>query len=276
MIDVKYSVDMIRLKVKVPHIYFEHYNKMYLSLDPRVNYYEKFSFKDYRHNWHIQEQSPFGEEYSYWLGYKHNSEGVNTSSYLVIEFNPNKCSMYGLLDSILKTFYKFDFVTVISLDIAMDFEVNINKLIIDKYRKQVYKLYDNGGDDKTHYLGKGDGRIKIYNKAREMGISGDLTRYEITKKIDLSIADVCKDDYSFDCEVLPIGYMNDVPVSDKTLCSLYWSVLNGYPIDNLSRVYKDKIRAIIDSNTEIKFDKEKISQTIRQWFQGYSEIYILP
>lgn len=273
-VDIKYSLDMVRLKIKVPSIFFNQFQALYLSVDPGVIYYQKFGFKEYRHNWNIKQISPFGREFSYWLGYRHNSNSDPSASNLVIEFNPTKCSLTGLLDNILSTFYKFDAVNISSVDIAMDFEVNINSLIIDKYRKQVYKLYDEGGDNKTHYLGKGDGRIKIYNKARELGIEGDLTRYEITKKINLNISDVLLESYEVDIEVIPLGVLNDISISDQTLSSVYYSVLNGYPIDNLSRVYKDKIRQLLMDNNPIVFDKKKISQTICQWFQGYKQIYI--
>lgn len=282
---------MVRLKTRVHNSIFRDFVVKNFDLNPAVTYWNSFKCSGYRHNWRI-EQSPLTFDYlddngnsrlsyigqgcSYWLGFHHNSEKPTEVHKLVIEFNPNKCLLHGLLDLILDTFFNTLSVEVVSVDVAMDIPVNINRLIIDKYRKQTYKLFDNGGDDKTHYLGKGDGRIKIYNKAREMGIEGDLTRYEISKYIRLPIRSVINEGYEFNGELIPLGYINGegINVDDKTLYSQYWAVLNGYPISELTRRYREKVRKLINNHASIEFDIKKISHTIRQWFQGYKEIYI--
>lgn len=288
-IEIKYSVDMVRLKVKINNTILNHFMKTHLDLDPSVVYYNDFKYNKYRHNWIIEQEPPtfenevsgdvkitkFGQAFSYWLGFHQNSENVGDNHYLVVEYNPNKCVIYGLLEVILRAFFSHDGVIVASLDIAMDFEVNINRLIIDKHRKQVYKLYDNGGDDKTHYLGKGDGRLKIYNKARELGIDGDLTRYEVSKKISMTIKEVVSSGYQFQCEIPPLSTIDEtVVIDDSSLYCQYWAVVNGFPIEQLSRIYKTKIRDILKTTTILHFEKEKISSTIRQYFQGYSELLI--
>jgi len=63
-------------------------------------------------------------------------------------------------------------------------------------------------------------------------------------------------------------------IDDKTLYSQYWAVVNGYPISELSRRYREKVRKLILNHAIIEFDKKKISHTIRQWFKGYSRMYI--
>lgn len=280
---------MVRLKVKVDNSNVNYFVKTCLDLEPSVSYYNDFKYNKYRHNWRIEQEPPtfenesseggkitrYGQSFSYWLGYHQNSEKVGDSHYLVIEYNPNKCVIYGLLQQILEKFFDNYDVIVSSLDVAMDFEININRLIIDKYRKQVYKLFDNGGDDKTHYLGKGDGRVKIYNKARELGIEGDLTRYEISKKVGLSLKEVIKPDYEFKCEIPPLSSMNsDVKIEDSTLYCQYWAVVNGFPIEQLSRRYKDNVRKILETECQITFEKEKVSSAIREYFQGYKDLLI--
>lgn len=282
---------MVRLKTRVHNSIFRDFVVKNFDFNPAVTYWTNFKYLGYRHNWRI-EQGPvtceylddggnsrvsyIGQDYSYWVGFHHNSEKPTDEYNLVIEFNPNKCLLHGLLDLILGVFFNSHSVEVVSIDVAMDMPVNINRLIIDKYRKQIYKLFDNGGDDKTHYLGKGDGRIKIYNKARELGIDGDLTRYEISKDIRLPIGLVIDDRYKFEGELVPLGYIEgeSMNIDDRTLYSQYWAVLNGFPISELSRRYREKVRKLINNHTSIEFDREKISHTIRQWFQGYAEIYI--
>lgn len=282
---------MVRLKTRVHNSIFSDFVAKNFDFNPAVTYWTNFNYSGYRHNWRIEEgpltfdylddngnssRSYIGQVHSYWIGFHHNSEKPTDKHNLVIEFNPNKCLLHGLLDLILSTFFNTLSVEVVSIDVAMDIPININRLIIDKYRKHTYKLFDNGGDDKTHYLGKGDGRIKIYNKAREMGIEGDLTRYEISKEIRLPIGSVVSEGYVFNGELIPLGYINGegINTDDKTLYSQYWAVLNGYPINELTRRYREKVRKLINNHASIEFDIKKISHTIRTWFQGYTKIYI--
>ena len=292
LIEIEYSIDMVRLKTRVHNSIFRDFIVKNLDLNPAVTYWTNFNYSGYRHNWRI-EQGPLtfdylddngnskvsyiGQDYSYWLGFHHNSEKPTEVHNLVIEFNPNKCLLHGLLDLILSIFFNTLSIEVVSIDVAMDIPININRLIIDKYKKHTYKLFDNGGDDKTHYLGKGDGRIKIYNKARESGLDGELTRYEITKDIRLPIGSVIDDRYEFKGEVMPLGYIEgeSMNIDDKTLYSQYWAVVNGYPISELSRRYRENVRKLINNHASIEFDIKKISHTIRQWFKGYSDIYVL-
>ena len=51
-------------------------------------------------------------------------------------------------------------------------------------------MFSSGYDNKTYYMGRTNNRIKIYNKKLESGLNYDLTRVEITSKIDLNIKDI--------------------------------------------------------------------------------------
>lgn len=265
---------MVRMKVKVEKVIFEHFEKI-LRYEPNVNYRFDKRITSYAHNFNITEVDPFGNQFSYWLGYDHNAtRSSSPASYLVIEYNPSKCVSTGLLEQILFTFFKYEGVIVASLDIAMDFQVNINSLVIDKGRKGFYQLMDYGSDNKTHYIGKGDGSVKIYNKAREAGLQGDLTRYEIRKKIDEPIKNLVSSSYKLDYSILPVFYMQSIDVGDKTLSAVVYAVMNGYPMSSLSRDYKKKVRDVLLADCSINFDIEEISHTIRQWFIGYRDVYI--
>jgi len=274
MVDVTYSVDMVRMKTKVPKEYWSRFVKSKLDLEPGAIYWRKTDFKSYGHNWQIRQSHEMGGEYSYWLGYAHNSEdSTSQEASLVIEYNPNKCPIDGLLEYILGEFYASKDTEIVTLDIAMDFEVNITNLIVDKFRKNKMKIIygGQGEDDLTYYLGQGDGRIKIYNKARELGVDGDLTRYEVTKKINKKIRDVLMPEFEFEAEIPTVGYLNTLP-TDKTLEGLLWAVRNGYSMQRLTRYSRDKMREFISDNTELQFDDKKISQAIRIYFQGYKDI----
>jgi uncharacterized protein YcfJ len=92
----------------------------------------------------------------------------------------------------------------------------------------------------------------------------------------LPIGLVIEDGYEFKGEVMPLGFINgeSMNIDDKTLYSQYWAVVNGYPISELSRRYREKVRKLILNHAIIEFDKKKISHTIRQWFKGYTRMYI--
>lgn len=273
MIDIEYSVDMVRLRTRIPDDFMKNFVEIKLDYEPSVKYWTNYNLEQYRHNWRIEQQNPYNGVYSYWLGYHHNSSKDKEKHDLVIEYNPNKCPIDGMLELILFKFYASKEIEVVSLDIAMDFEVNISYLLIDKFRKNKMKMITGGKgeDDITYYLGESDGRIKIYNKARELGIEGDLTRYEVSKKINEKIKDILSPTFQFKANIPPIGYLTSQPI-DKTLEGLLWAVKSGYPITNLSRRHKEKVRQYIDENTELKFDDKKISQAISAYFQGYQEI----
>lgn len=264
--DLKYSVDMVRFKIKLPFSEFEYFQKTYLEYNPHVDYWENTSYKNYRHNWRIKQQNN-----GYWLGYQHNMEVKSEKGKysLVLEYNPNKCDYDEFLNNILTRFYKGDWVELVSVDVAIDIPININDLIIDKYKKKKCKIFDNGGDDKTYYLGEGDNRIKIYNKARELGIAGDLTRYEVSAKVSTIFHNIAK--YDYDAVISPIGYIKNIEEVDDTLKAVLFAVNNGYEIQNLSRRMRENIRKVITDTSEIFIDKKMISSTIRRWLKGYRQ-----
>ena len=113
----------------------------------------------------------------------HNTErrAENIELYnFTVEFNPNKLKDNKIL-KYLFTFGKDWFLR--SMDIACDVPVSIVDIVWDRGRK---RLFSNGFYDKTIYMGKGDKRVKIYNKKLEsnLAIAGDLTRIEVSKEFD--------------------------------------------------------------------------------------------
>lgn len=273
MIDIEYSVDMVRLRTRIPDDYMQNFVKTKLDYEPSVKYWTNYNLEQYRHNWRIEEEKVVGGNCSYWLGYHHNSSKDTEKHDLVIEYNPNKCPIDKMLELILFKFFASKEIEVVSLDIAMDFEINITELLVDKYRKKTMKIFygAEGEDDITYYLGTDDGRVKIYNKARELGIEGDLTRYEITKKINEKIKDIISPTFEFKAHIPPIGYLTSTPI-DKTLQGLLYAVKKGYRVHMLTRRNRDNLRQYIEDYSEIQIDNKKISKAISAYFQGYQEI----
>ena len=115
-------------------------------------------------------------------------------------------------------------------------------------------------------MGRSDNRIKIYNKKIESNLSYNLTRVEISKKIDVRLSDF----NFFHLKInLPDIYTNDYLYSftdynDKTLLAILYAVQCGFPINNLSRRYKDKISNLLSGGNKIEFDVKKIDNVLKK------------
>ena len=100
-------------------------------------------------------------------------------------------------------------------------------------------------------FGKGDGRVKIYNKKIEsnLSIAGDLTRVEISRSIDdFPIVEIKNFNYG---ENFPYIYLSNYIYSlsdykDKTLLAVLYAVQSGYSIKDLTRDYKRKIKNLLE------------------------------
>lgn len=282
-----YSVDMVRLRVRVSSLEVEKYFSCF-SQSSDIDYYETCQIKKYRHNWTFKTMDFIMKKAnSFWMGYQHNMEQKALKHWLVIEFNPNKVDMlHGYLNKLLKRFYSsYKEVQIVSVDLACDLPININNVFCGKGNKHIKKLFDYGGDNKTIYIGEGPGRIKIYNKARELGLEGEnRTRYEITMVFDnsgcvpMTIAtweafEIC----TIESLLVPIyvleSYQFDMTL-DGTDRGLIYSVLNGFPIEELPRRKKEKIKKILSQSAGNTLDSNGFVQSFRQYFKNYMLVIV--
>lgn len=276
-----YSIDMIRLKT---FITYEVYNS--------IDFYFRTYFKDkikrfwisdrvqcFKYNWNIEIE----EGKSFWFGFCHNTEQKLSERFeptynFTIEFNPNKLrgdKLIMYLLGISGIWY------LVRYDLAIDLRVNILDLILDKSgKKRKVVCYSNGFDDKTYTIGSsGDKHIKIYNKKKEanLNILGDLTRIEITKECDsFKVNDIVMFNYD---EEFPVIYLNRYVYSfsdyigktevDKTTYAVLYAVQNGYPMSDLSRVYRKKIKDMLEGGYQIKFDRQSANQALKQTIYFY-------
>ena len=153
-------------------------------------------------------------------------------------------------------------------------KVSILDIVFDMSGKHSSLMINNGFDDKTIYLGKGDNRVKIYNKKKEsnLNIQGELTRVEISNKLDdFDISDIYKLKYDGN---FPNIYLNKYLYSfddykDRTLLAILYAVQNNYPVNDLSRVYKNKIKRLLQGGYKICFSKESVTQVLRKTIFSY-------
>ena len=284
------SVDMIRLRTKVPKGSFQEFmNKYILKLDFEYTYYQSFRFNDYRYNFTFKSYSgsfgnPFVEDSSFYVGFGHNSEFNKFSDVLVVEFNPNKCYYFGgFLNDLLFSFFGSPrLVTVVSVDVAIDiFGVSMFNCIVDKFKKRRYLEYIEN-NSRTLYLGKKgkncNGAVKIYDKAAEQKLNKLWTRFEVTLKLNLLYAQILS--HLVDCEYeLPTAYFIDDSLLDNIdvgmKCYIY-SLLQGFvKMNDFTYYLKNKIRLCLDDIVLKKIDngfKPLIADTIITFMEHYYKV----
>ena len=149
--------------------------------------------------------------------------------------------------------------------------INILDLIWDISGRGEEKIFSHGHDNKTIYLGKGNGRVKIYNKKKEsdLAIAGNMTRIEISTEVedfDIRKIKLFKFTGSF-----PNIYINqyvyslsDYEEKNSTLLAILYAVQNGFPIRNLTRRYRDKLKDLLEGGYKINFDEKEATGIIRK------------
>lgn len=263
--NIIYSVDMIRLKTVMSFTTFS-------ELEFRLktvweNYvrksYTSFKLSSFFYNYEIE----IGEGLSFWFGFLHNTEKReerNEFYNFTIEFNPNKLKDNKIIMYILGLSGNW---YIKSLDIAMDLKININEINLDFSGRQEMKIFSKGYDDKTIYLGKGDGRVKVYNKKKEsnLNILNELTRIEVSRSFeDYDIRDIKFFDYG---DRFPNVYLNRYVYSfsdyeDKTLLAILYAIQSGYPLKDLTKTYRKKIKNLLEGGYKIKFNKIPVNQVV--------------
>lgn len=270
--NLTYSIDMIRLKTYINY-------DVYSNLDFYFNTYykdtiEKYWISDRKMMFKYNYQIEVEEGRSFYLGFHHNNEkdvepGLHN---LTIEFNPNKLKDNILIQHIFNLSGDW---FIRSYDLAVDIKCNILDLIFDKGLKRHVHTFSNGGDDITYNIGKGDLRLKIYNKKREskLDITGDLSRVEISRELDdFPVREVKFLDWGLDN--FPDIYLNNYIYSlsdykDKTMLPIIYAVQNGFPISDLSRRYKEKLKNLFEGGQKIKFTNKDATEVLRKTIFTY-------
>ena len=279
--NITYSLDMLRLKT---YISFETYSKIEFFIEAYFkDKVKKFWVSDRPMCFHYNYNVEVEQGKAFYFGFHHNSEKLNFSEHkdyknvdlynFTIEFNPNKLKDDKLIMYLLSLSGEW---YIKSYDLAMDLRISILDLIWDMSGRAQEKIFSNGYDDKTIYLGSGSGRIKIYNKKKESKINmlGDLTRVEVSKELeDFDIRKIKL--FNFDND-FPIVYTNnymfsfeDYDEKNRTLLAVLYAVQNGFPLKNLSRVYRSKIKNMLEGVYKIKFDNTTATQVVRHTILTY-------
>lgn len=274
--NMTYSVDMLRLKT---YITYAEFSLIEFSLNTAYkDNIKKFWVSDRKQCFHYNYVLDF-ESCSFWFGFMHNNESINYNRNdlgynFTIEFNPNKLRDNSFLLFILN---KFSNWFVKSFDLAIDIPVNILDLIIDKSGKRRFLTIANGGDNITYEIGKGNGRLKIYNKKNESSLNmvGHLTRVEVSFECDdFAVSNIKK--FTLNDNFFPCLYLNqyifsfsDYETKDKILMAVLYAVQSGYSLNDLTRTYKKKIQGLLEGGSRIKFDKNTAINIVKDTIYYY-------
>lgn len=268
-----YSIDMIRLKTYLSYSIFTEIEFRFKTIwkDYIKKNYTTPKIQQFFYNYIID----IGNNNSFWFGFCHNNErrsfSEETKYNFTIEFNPNKVKDNKILFYLLSLSGEW---FIKSFDLAIDLKINILDIIVDLGLKRSSKIFNNGYDDKTIYLGKGDRRVKIYNKKIEsnLDIVGDLTRVEISRIYDdFNISDIRKFDFE---NCFPNLFLNKYLYSfkdyeDKTLLAVLYAVQNNFPIKDLTRVYRKKIKNLLEGGYAINFSNTVATKVVIQTILYY-------
>ena len=271
-----YSVDMLRLKTYITYTQFSEIEFM-VNISYKENI-KQFWVSDKKMCFHYNYVLEF-EENSFYFGFMHNNESVNYNREelqynFTIEFNPNKLRDNSFIMHILARFSNW---IIKSFDLAIDIPVNILDLLLDIERKRKMQSYSLGGDNITYRYGTGNGKIKIYNKKIEsnLNIVGHLTRVEVSVELDDFPVSKIKL-YKLDVDLFPCIYLNqyvfsfsDYTSKNKTIMALLYAVQSGYPLKELTRVYRKQIKEMLEGGSRIKFDHKSATNAIQQTIYYY-------
>ena len=271
--NMTYSIDMLRLKTYITYSTFTELEFRLKTIwqENLVLNYTTGKMSEFHYNYRIVNDEGNG----FWLGFLHNTEKRTQNELnrynLTIDFNPNKLKDDEIVKYILGLSGEW---FIKSYDLAVDVKVNIRDLIVNKGQKRKMLIFNNGGDNLTYEVGTGDLRVKVYNKKKEskLDMFGDLTRIEISRTCDdYPISEIAR--YQFGNN-FPEVYLNQYVMSlseyqDKTLMAVLFAVQGGYPINELTRSYKLKLKNMFEGGYKINFYQKYANSVLQQVIYHY-------
>jgi hypothetical protein len=257
---------MIRLRAKYSWEFIERFFNTTNYENAIIEFYIQSKISAFGYNWRI-----ITLDGSFWMGAGHNSEQRGANTHLYIEYNPNKLGQNEFLKRILKHFFSRPRVEIISVDIAKDVYLPISNFIVDMASKREIKIF-NTTQGKTIYVGKGDGRAKVYDKAKEQGLKGvDWTRFEVSLKIEKPYGKMNIFAYGGN---LPSIFMVDdnIFIDAEERAVLHALRDNVVNLNDFTRRKKDKYKVLLEGMKEIVFDSKEIYVLLNDYVKERGEL----
>ena len=273
---IKYSVDKIKLYLYGIKSYRVQSLMDKFSVDNNIIAYESKKVTACHYNYKIK---VLGTDAIVYVGIEPNWNFA-TSTYhrdFIIEYNPNKVKIEDVPQLKFLRFIKIEKIEIKSIDIAIDLDINITDLVVNKRHGNEYRATIGHSNLETLYLGAfgTSGHIRIYDKKKEQKIKEDInwTRFEITYK-NLGFMDIASSEIIDDVK-LPKIYLSDASAFDNLNGTekyiLLTSLENMELLNMLGRKMKAKIKEYhAEYLQELAISKERITETYRNFISTYT------
>lgn len=238
-----------------------------------LKFWETTRAKDYRYNFTYTDIY----DNSFYFAFKHNSEKSNNGLHnFVVEYNPNKVNndfFHMVLDNfILNPDHKYvRNQTFVSCDVCIDFPYNISNFILSPNGKRSFANFGEvNSDNKTYYLGKGNGRTKLYNKKIELlqkqgqYIDGELTRFEVSLEVKLEFGKIIE--WELNQELPSLYYLSYDMITDVETKLMILGLLQAPELINqLTRRKKEKLEKQLENKLFFEFKEKDIKNLLTNY-----------
>lgn len=271
--NLTYSCDMLRLRTDFTLSQFSKLELRFKTCWKNLvkKCWNAFGIAEFRENYNIEVEGC----QSFWFGFWHNSDSrsqnENSKYNFTIEFNPNKLKDNKIVKYILSLSREW---RLRRFDFAVDIPISILDICgLDKKRYKDIRTFNAGYDNKTIYIGRSNNHIKIYNKKKEseLDIRGELTRLEVTSEQDYKYNSL---NYFIPNIKFPDLYTAEYMYTfkdyeDKTLLAILYAVQNGFPLNDLTRVYRQKVKKLLEGGNHIDINIKCVNKVINEVLNYY-------
>lgn len=264
---MRYILDKVRLRCMFKKQFLREFFEVVAVFYPGIERWIGTGPKEYRYNFKVSDSSGG----SMWIGFMHNSESVHAeSSSLCMEWNPSK---FDLMDRVVPERFRrlvghvARHGELVLVHVALDFRQSIENFIVDKWRKENYKLFITRLGV-THYVGSyGHGYMKVYDKGKEQGVDYPWTRVEYVVRYDCPVDSIPLQDFSSFPRVYRIRGDRVNPVVRAVIYAMREGVVC---FSDLTRDWKKKVVRECDLIT-VKSDK--VHGLVCEFVKGLQGLY---
>lgn len=290
--DLTYSCDNVYLKVKFHHNRVQEFLNWLAKVDVMfmqygladLEYYCRKTRKNGSYVHFFTFNLDDGNSFSF--GVSLITPDVATMECGVVDFNPNKVGQHYVFKKFMDELRVYTRKRVIDRwDLAIDIPQDRGLIRLVKDRRD-YSTHDSGGGAYTEYLGQRNkvGRVKLYNKSKEIKLDYPLTRLEITCDSRIGSVSNTEGRYLFEFfympEVLCLPYQHGMSYAlddtlkptDKCILSLANECGRYDFLKSLGRKKYEKLKPyLLDESRTLIVDYDSVRQ-VRDFLTSY-ELY---
>jgi len=245
-----YSLDMVHMRVEISDLGFNRLNQAW-CMDESNKIVRAYPQCYDSLKWRYFYQCIFRGNNVLKMGFFQNDARSEYRNAGFIEFNPNSFANHkDFWEEYPKLMKHFRFPEITRFDLAIDLPYKRNEVALIKDQRK-YECLRISALNQTEWLGRRNkvGRVKLYNKQIESGLSFPLTRLEVT--CDLDHVNIPK-----------VVDLRNLPKSDSQLLTVVLRNENfTQAMADLSLYQRSRLLNLIQANI-IEFDQECIQGVI--------------